>query len=129
MVRIGRGVAVAARINVSTSRGTDVIAREIVRRLFPDYLPAHEDFRKRIAERQARHDATEQVASQVREAFQASKGRTDFSFSFYRDYYGDGEVNYGGDKVSVQLRSLPLDLALRIAQTMTDYDAEVRARG
>lgn len=116
-------------INVSISRGAEVIAREITRRLLPGYLEAHADMRERIAKRAAEKAHTAKVTSDLAAAFKGSTSEYDgpekFRFGHVnRSYYGDVRMNYNAESCTLEIHSLPTDLAREIAKTMARYDAK-----
>lgn len=111
-------------IGVSPGRGAAVIAREIERRLLPDYLPEFARVVQAIAEHDRQEAARDDVAGRLAKVVNTSA--RDGEFTLYRlpgNVYGNIRVGYGGDRVRVEISGLTPDQAeavLRIASEVAE---------
>jgi len=107
-------------IHVSATRGPDVIAREIGRRLLPGYDAGFGDARGRLtastSAKQGRDATLQQLAAELRVA--PSNGGVHWYRNGGGRGSGDFEPDHGGATVSVKLRSIPAALALAIARLL-----------
>lgn len=124
-------------INASTDKTPEQIAKDIQRRLLPDYialwtkvttdLKRHEDFEQtqaRIAKDLFAMVPDINLAAGSKKSFHNPRsGETaPIGFTFYRDNhegYGDLSVN-SENSVDVKLHSLPLDLARQVLKLVVD---------
>lgn len=104
-------------IMVSRDRGPETIAKEITRRLLPKYLPDLERAQTRIIG----HTLAAGLRNAVGEEFAAALGTTwtpDGDRLRFHDHnetgYGEVQVYHSGDKVSLDLRSVPTEIAREI---------------
>lgn len=120
-------------INATVSRGYEAVTREVERRLLPAY---REQFNE-LAERVAARDEQAARAAAARDALAvALRGSTDehreprgIRFGMgRRDYCGSADVSHDGSTVQIEFRSVPIELAHRIAGVLAEYDAEQGVR-
>lgn len=117
------------KIGASESRGAEVIAREITRRLLPEYLAHLADVTERIAKR---NDAAATRAATIVKLAQdfrgsvASNGYKPDEARFghgSRDYYGSVEIRHDSKSVDLEIHGLPVELARKIAAILRKADA------
>ncbi len=106
-------------IGVRRDRGPAVIAREITRRLLPGYLTDLERVQADNDERATMRDRRQSVARELAElaggTVDAQDDRSTQAgvrwFHNNGDSYGDVRINYRADSVSIDIRSLPVEVA------------------
>lgn len=117
-------------IGVSESRGAQVIAREITRRLLPAYLEQLADVQTRITKQQHAAATRAEVVQSLALAFRgsvASNGHRPDEARFghgSRDYYGSVTVRHDATKVDLEMRGVSVDIARLIADVLKSADAE-----
>lgn len=112
-------------INVSLSRGADVIAREISRRFLPEYLDL---FNKAIAKRESQNTWQDKTRANLLELAAIVKADTSrlkdndeaVSISFYDNEKGYGDIQASDNSCNLKLSSLSLDKAKRILAIMAE---------
>lgn len=100
-------------------------AADIANRLLDDAVAMHETLLERLEERASSRAAqaatlerlTETGALEPRSAYDAEgKARLKRGPS----HYGDVEVYYGGDRVNIEIRSLPAEAAMRVLEVLAE---------
>jgi hypothetical protein len=105
-------------INVSTSRTPESIAGDITRRLLPNYTPAFERRRERVAEHDAYVAKRDGNAERVARAFLSADGKSkDTEGRVWLN--GLGEAQVSADSVTLRI-SVPVDVAVAIGRLVTD---------
>jgi hypothetical protein len=115
--KVGRAEDFA--IKVRRDRGVETIAKEIVRRLLPGYLPEL----ARVVERIASHDKGKSDQQATAERLAAMFGETVRDGEFQPrigNGYGTVRVLTGGDKVSLDLNYIDVDMAERMLKAALD---------
>lgn len=115
-------------ITVKRDRGPDVIAREVTKRLLPDYLPELAEVQSRIArEKQAASSLADTIAELEKLApggYAMHDNRVRISIP-NRSTYGDIRLNHDGSSVSeLELRGLPLEFVRTVLAMLRDLPAE-----
>lgn len=113
------------KISVKRDRGPDVIAREVVRRLLPGYVIEL----ARVVGVIERHDAAKSSQARAVQMLSEATGwhtPTHAQDSVYvghaQDFYGSARVLHGGDSVSIEMSSVPFDLALKALKVLAGTD-------
>lgn len=102
------------RIMVSASRGAVVIAKEIARRLLPEYTAMWEKRVQRVAEATKYANQSLNNACLIAQALGEKRPEKD-SFRFFQgEVYGDVQVS--GMSIKIEARCLTLEQALAIAK-------------
>ncbi len=110
--------------SVTIARGPAVIAREIVRRLLPTYLPELERVRADINKDERAAAARAKLAAQLADILPGGSVGISFADRAARSTnvsvadFGSFRVNYGADKVTVKLHGLPADVAVAVARAL-----------
>lgn len=120
-------------IQCTYGRGTAAAAKDIQRRFLPDYLDAHRKALATIAETHSKWDTLNNAARALAKALGVSDDAID-----HRDVYqprvlipckarlasGEMRVTDGGREVTVELRWVPVELALRVAAVIREFNEQ-----
>lgn len=109
-------------IRVSRARGSTVIAKEIRRRLLPEYLTglstALDHLERDAHAEQARRDATEKLLNVgLHLGTHPSEHRPDVVIR-RGEVWGHAKLNYGGTEVTLELHSVPVNAAIAMLNTL-----------
>jgi len=104
-------------ITVAASRGPDAIAREIERRVLPEYRKILAGYHAELGEEEEMRRRRDAFAAKILRIAPGATATHDQSAS-YADF-GQGKnarIGYRADSVNLELRWLPPDVALRIIE-------------
>lgn len=111
-------------ITVALTRGPEVIAREIERRLLPGYLTTLAEVKEKMRLDQEAKDMRQVAAERLVEVLSIPGVHLrDGELSWFSDTpagYGSARVNYGGGTVAVEARSVTLEVAERILRVLAE---------
>lgn len=112
-------------ITCAIKRGPAAVAKDIARRLIPKYLPLYEQAAKSAADSRAYEtqglDSLEQMATALGVTIPTHNGSRR---RLYLTGSPSGDIETLGTSVHLELRSVPLDLALYIARSIRKYKIE-----
>lgn len=114
-------------IGVSESRGAQVIAREITRRLLPSYLEQLADVQARISRKNHAAEVRADVVANLARAFRGSVASNPDELRFghgSRDYYGSVTVRHDATAVDLEMHGVSVDIARKIAALLAKADAK-----
>lgn len=124
------------KITVAVSRGPVALAREITRRLLPDYLPALEAAQQREADAVARvarlADRAEQLRALLPGGYVISHACTESNFEMSvpgREVDGTVSLRYDGATGALQLRRVPVELLFELVVVLDRAGSEVMPVG
>lgn len=116
-------------ITVSLGKSGEAIARDIKRRLFPDYLPEYAETMQRKAQAEAQRDEAFRAAQEIARIFGAAapeRRRDEGSYTVYGDGV-DAEVSSGGS-VRFKIGATDPAQALTIARALVALSAGSEAQ-
>lgn len=110
------------KIGVGRTRGPVVIAREITRRLLPGYLTELARVRADVDEHATMRDKRQTVATEFAALVGGTVDKIEDSSTQSRirwfhssgENYGNANIDYRGDSVSIDIRSLPVGVARQV---------------
>lgn len=111
------------KITVKRDRGPDVIAREITRRLLPEYLPQLTKVQGSVSEDESAFEARVILARRLGETGELTMGRRAATSVRLRGpgmSYGDADISYRGDSVHLKLAGITADSAVAILALLAD---------
>lgn len=110
------------RIGVSADRSATAIAREIERRLLPDYRESLATVRMIIALDEhydaIRQEVGQEFATLLGTSFRAPQNEVTYPLS--REGYGSIKLSHSGATADVELRGLPIDVVRAVVKTLAD---------
>lgn len=109
-------------IGVSVSRGAAVIAKEIQRRLLPDYLPELARVRQAIADHDAAEARRDSVAEVLGKIVGSEARGGEIRLYHSGGYHGAINVGHGGDNVRIELGGLSSEQAELILSALVAHD-------
>jgi hypothetical protein len=114
-------------IGVSVTRGAQVIAQEITRRLLPVYNPAYAEFRERVSSHDAAVEQRNELAHYLSMLLDGKPHGQSLAVSVPDSWQARGtfEPEWGGT-VKIELRSVPEQVAVAIAAAVAAASAEVQ---
>lgn len=117
-------------INCSPDKSPAQLARDITRRLLPDYLPLWEKAAQQVRDREEHERKVLALRAELVPLFPGARvgpehsNDVDRTISFHlANHNGYGEVKLSSDTVELHLRSIPAALAKSIARAIQAYAA------
>lgn len=112
-------------ITVARSRGPEVIAKEITKRLLPDYRADIADVRASVTDHQDADNARAALAERIGgRKIDHKSGNTNTTVSVPG---GSIRINYRADGCGVDLYSCPVEIAVKLAEMLREHEAASRA--
>lgn len=126
---------IRSRITVATNRRPSIMAAEITRKILPTYLKELARVQASLADHRDYVKRTHRLADEIADVFgvtlrpedKRSDGRVSFGVGAGAVYYGD--VSVYGDSVSMDLHSLPADVARAIGGIIRSTTAANQRKG
>ena len=111
------------KISITASRGPEAIAKEIQRRLLPDYEAVMAEAMKRKADAEAYDNAARNNLERLADAFGTvvRDGDTTLHVGSVNDNYY-GVATAGNTWARLELRSVPIDMAVRIGRILSGQE-------